>query len=60
MLEWSLHEINLGNRYAHLVATRCRCALEEQAQDLPNHVNDNLLRYLARRDKLEGAVHGDD
>jgi 5'-deoxynucleotidase YfbR-like HD superfamily hydrolase len=54
MLEWALHEINMGNRYARLVEQRCRAALAQM--ELAPFIKDNLARYLVRRDVLEGAV----
>jgi len=56
MWEWAWHEINLGNKYAHLVEQRCRTALQDMA--LPPFIQDNLSRYLGRRNELEDAVNG--
>jgi 5'-deoxynucleotidase YfbR-like HD superfamily hydrolase len=54
MLEWALHEINMGNRYAALVAQRCRATLLEMK--LPEFIRTNLLAYQIKRERLEEAV----
>lgn len=65
MWEWGLHEGNLGNRYADLVALRCMEAIEgmrdnawSEAEELhARGIRGGLSQYIARRRAYEEEHH---